>query len=734
MNALTKARDLLGTVRRYWRTPPEGRYMTYKEILSLSFGGNGVRVITYYLLSLMVSVGNAFIGNTIGIPPGQIYVIWLISVFSSFPLTALRARMIDTTRSMKGKYRPYLLTMGLPTTVLACLYVWMPYESMSLFFKCATVLVFNIAFQFFYNFYADAYDSLINVLSPNSIERSDVLSIRSVIENLAPSIMNFAVPLAAKAITGENTLFDLRVFRYIYPPVFVLGFLVSMLVYVNTEEKIVQAKTHVTHMKFFDALRAVARNKYFWVISLAGWLGFLEGSFNNIIQWMYNYQNACTAAQYSIITLISGNASFWPNLIAPFMIRRYGKQKVLIFSNALNILFITTMLPVTRNTGSPYIIWMLLGCLFMNTFMTALGSLLTPSVNADIRDYQHYISGERIDGMFATVGLIGTAISLMTSSILPALYDRAGLNETVAASLGYTNSYDVLYNQGYFVRICSVLIVASIIGAALNVIPYFFYDLSETDQKGMIAVLKLRAMFEDRDNGSLTDERRDEAEKIVADAREYSGKDLLTVARGHGKENRRRAKEERLENERILIARRVRDELNKYTVPQGELRLDVARRIAAAGPDGYADVSLPGKGEIRAMPKGTEQEREARRSLLMLLGDVRAARRSMAKEFPNGIVPFDESVFDRLFKSEYDNEVQISDILKQLRAAKDKKDGARVSELKEELARLQKARGQISKQIKTASNESAAYYRAAKPYLDAKKTLKQARDYEEYKF
>ena len=734
MNALTKARDLLGTVRRYWRTPPEGRYMTYKEILSLSFGGNGVRVITYYLLSLMVSVGNAFIGNTIGIPPGQIYVIWLISVFSSFPLTALRARMIDTTRSMKGKYRPYLLTMGLPTTVLACLYVWMPYESMSLFFKCATVLVFNIAFQFFYNFYADAYDSLINVLSPNSIERSDVLSIRSVIENLAPSIMNFAVPLAAKAITGENTLFDLRVFRYIYPPVFVLGFLVSMLVYVNTEEKIVQAKTHVTHMKFFDALRAVARNKYFWVISLAGWLGFLEGSFNNIIQWMYNYQNACTAAQYSIITLISGNASFWPNLIAPFMIRRYGKQKVLIFSNALNILFIATMLPVTRNTGSPYIIWMLLGCLFMNTFMTALGSLLTPSVNADIRDYQHYISGERIDGMFATVGLIGTAISLMTSSILPALYDRAGLNETVAASLGYTNSYDVLYNQGYFVRICSVLIVASIIGAALNVIPYFFYDLSETDQKGMIAVLKLRAMFEDRDNGSLTDERRDEAEKIVADAREYSGKDLLTVARGHGKENRRRAKEERLENERILIARRVRDELNKYTVPQGELRLDVARRIAAAGPDGYADVSLPEKGEIRAMPKGTEQEREARRSLLMLLGDVRAARRSMAKEFPNGIVPFDESVFDRLFKSEYDNEVQISDILKQLRAAKDKKDGARVSELKEELARLQKARGQISKQIKTASNESAAYYRAAKPYLDAKKTLKQARDYEEYKF
>ncbi len=727
MNVFSKIGDLLGTVRRYWSTPPEGRYMTYKEILSLSFGGNGVRVITYYLGGLMISVGNAFIGNTIGIPPGSIYVIWLISVFSSFPLTALRARMIDTARSMKGKYRPYLLTMGLPTAILASLYVWMPYEKMSMLVKCAVVLAFNIGFQFFYNFYTDAYESLINVLSPNSIERSDVLSIRSVVENFAPSIMNFAFPLAAKAITGENTLFDIRVYRYLYPPIFFLGFVISMLVYVNTEEKIVQAKTHVAHMKFSDALRAVARNKYFWIISLAGWLGFLEGSFNNIIQWMYNYQNACTAAQYSIITLISGNASFWPNLIAPFAIRRFGKQKVLIFSNALNIVFIATMLPVTRNTGSPYIIWMLLGCLFMNTFMTALGSLLTPSVNADIRDYQHYISGERIDGMFATVGLIGTAISLMTSSILPTLYDRAGLNETVAASLGYTNSYDVLFNQGYFVRICSVLIIASIIGAALNVIPYFFYDLSETDQKGMIAVLKIRAMFEDRDNGSLTDERREEAEKIVAEAWNYSGRQLNPVKSG-GK----RAKELRAENEKILVGRRVRDELLKYTTEEGKFRLRIARSIVSAGPDGYLSVTLPDKGQIRAMPKATEQEREARRSLLMLTENIRAAGRSMARDFPNGVVPFDEAVFDRLFKSEYENEEQIAGVLKQLRAAKDAKDIVAAGSLRSQLQDLQRARADIAAQIKTASKESAAYYRAAKPYLDSRRTVKQAQDYEEY--
>jgi hypothetical protein len=61
--------------------------------------------------------------------------------------------------------------MGIPTVLLGIGFVWAPYESMTMFAKCATVLAFNIGFQFFYCFYTDAYDSIINVLSPNSIER-----------------------------------------------------------------------------------------------------------------------------------------------------------------------------------------------------------------------------------------------------------------------------------------------------------------------------------------------------------------------------------------------------------------------------------------------------------------------------------------------------------------------------------------------------------------------------------
>lgn len=188
MNIKDKALGFLTLAKKYWKTPPEGRYMTYKEIASLAGGGIGVRIIVYCFQQMIISTGNTLLGNTIGIDPIPLQIIYIISLMTAFPLTALRAQMIDNTRSMKGKYRPYLITMGLPTAILGSLFLWMPYENMSLFAKCAVVLGFNIAFQFFYNFFNDSYESLINVLSPNSIERSDVLSIRYVVENLSPRL------------------------------------------------------------------------------------------------------------------------------------------------------------------------------------------------------------------------------------------------------------------------------------------------------------------------------------------------------------------------------------------------------------------------------------------------------------------------------------------------------------------------------------------------------------------
>ena len=726
---MKKIKDLLNNVKHYWKVPPQGRYMSFKEIVSLSVGSIGVKLIVYCISQMVIAVGNALIGNTIGIDPKALYVIYIISVLSGFPLTALRAKMIDNTRSMKGKYRPYIITMGIPTVLLGAGFIWMPYESMSLFMKCAVVLAFNIGFQFFYNFYNDACDSLINVLSQNSIERSDVLSIKSVIENFSPSIASIFLPIAAKLITGSDTIYDIRIYRALFPPMLLVGFVISLLAYVNTEEKIIQAKTHVIQMKFSDAFRAIARNKYFWIISLAGWLGFLEGSFNSILGWMYNYQHACTAGQYSLVIAIAGNASFWPNLVAPFFIRKYGKKKILVFTNLLNIGFILLMLPIVRMTGSPNIIWLLLACTFINQFITSLGHLINPSVNADIRDYQQYITGERIDGMFAAVGLIGNVITLSTGFVLPAIYEKSGLNKTVAVSLGYSasNVYDVLYNQEYFVKISSVLIIASVVGAVLNLIPFFFYDLSETKQKAMVQVLKIRALFEDYGNNVLSDEALIETVEIIKEAEEFGNKKPVEI---EGKIPKKEKKRIREENEKIEIAALVNQELTRFDTEYGKIQIENAKQIYDAGLDGYLESYTLTKKQVKAMPNNTSAEKEWRRSALMQISNVKAAEKAIRKYYPDGIEEFDSSVFESLYAAEEENEKELLKALAELKEARENKDKDSARKLKSGIKQIRYKQDKIRESIKEASDKNSVYYRASKPYQDARKLLIQKENYQ----
>lgn len=242
MDLLSKAVELKDNVFLYWNRPPKGNYMPFKEVLSYSFGGIGVYAIIHIVGQMILSTGNTLIGNTIGVDPTTMYYLYVISVLSSFPLTALRANIVDNTRSKKGKYRPYIIKMGIPCVLLATGFVWMPYEKMTPMVKYVVILLFNIAFQFFFNFFKDSYENLIYVLSPNSQERTNVVAIKSVVYSLAPSIITPMMPILAGRFTGGE-LTNIRLYRIAYPPIAIIGMLISCLVYANTREKIVQAKT-----------------------------------------------------------------------------------------------------------------------------------------------------------------------------------------------------------------------------------------------------------------------------------------------------------------------------------------------------------------------------------------------------------------------------------------------------------------------------------------------------------
>lgn len=750
VNIKEKASTLCDDLRVYWKKPPLGRYMSFKEIVSLAVGGLGIQFVVFCAQNMIISIGNTLISNTIGIAPKPLYIIYILSVILSFPLTALRGKIIDSSRSKKGRYRPFILSMGLPTAILAIAFVYMPYERMSMLAKCLTVLLFNIGLQFFYMFYYDVDQSIINVLSPNTYERSDVTSIKSVVNSMAPTLGNLILPLVARAITGENTLVDIRIYRAFYPPMIIFGFVLGLLVYFNTEEKIVQAKTHTVKIKFTDAFRAVVRNKYFWIISLAGWIGFLENAVQNIMDWLYSYQDACSPAEYSLIVTIRGNASLWPMLFIPFLIRALGKRKILVVSNIVNVIFIILMLPIIRLGDPSQIIWPLMFCFFFNYMAAYAVTLLTPGVNGDIRDYQQYITGERIDGMFVAVGAIGSIVTLITNSALPELYDRSGLNEEVARSLGFdgSNVYEVLSDPWYFKNICSVLIIAATIGATLNVIPYFFYDLTEIKQKAMVTVLKIRALFEDYGNGVLSDASLVEAIDIIEEANIYYGrkivkptKDKIKAAKKIKNKDERKiavkaAKQEykdlKADNEKIEIAQYVVKELNKFDTDAGKAQLAEAQKIYDSGLEGLYSLEIPSMKAAKSLPKSSEAEKELRRNAINRVRMIKDSKKVLANKYAGGIEKFDVKVFEQLFEKEDELDAQIKEAVNELRSAAKEKNKDAEKAANEKIKKLRKDREKIRRKIKSATDENSIYTRAAKPYIEAEKILRQRENYLHY--
>ncbi len=731
----------------YWKKPPAGRFMPFKEIAALSVGGMGSKFIIHTVSLMILSVGNALIGNNIGIPPTEMYIIYLLSVLSGFPFLPLKAKMMDNSRSKKGRYRPYILSMGLPTAILGIGFVLMPYDRMSLFWKCVVVLLFNVGFQFFYNFFYEIDTNFINLLSPNTYERSDVVSIKSVTDSFAPTIMNLLMPLFARLITGENTLVDMRIYKVTYPPILILGFFLSLLAYFHTEEKIVEPKTHKVKINFVRSLKSVLRNKYFWIISIAGLSAFLENAVYDVMNWLYSYQDACSAGEFSLIITIRGNASLWPMLIIPFLVRFVGKKTLMVVSNIINVIFIFLMYPIIKYGDLSEIMWWLLVCFFFNYAAAFATTLLTPSLNGDVRDYQQYLTGERVDGVFVAVSSIGAIVTLATSSIIPSIYEKTGLNEETAIALGYdgSNVYDVLYNPDYFRSVVGALIIAATAGALFNTIPFFFYDLDEVKQKGMVAVLKVRALFEDFGNKSVSDSALVEAVDLIEECKEYFGKEEVTVSKDRikaakkldykaaDKDKRKELiktekanyKQAKLYNEKIKIADFVINELEKFSTPDIINQVVQAQRIVDAGLNGFLNVETVSLKEAKAMPKSTKAEKEIRNTYIDKARAVLDAEKAVRKHYPNGIEEFDFSVFDKLFK--LDDEVN-----EQIKLAYEKYNKNKNKGNKEAIELLKVKRKKISREIKKANDQSNIFSIAAKPYLDAKRLLTQKENYSHY--
>lgn len=498
-------KSVFGAVKGFfvhWNRPAEGKYVPSKEVVAYSVGGMGVQFMAVICNNVILASTCILLGSIYNMKPTTLAILSFINAGVTIVMQPLKSWLIDNTPGGKGKARPWLLWLSIPSAVLLTALAFMDPGWNPTTMAIVVGILFTIM-NFVYQFYLGQYTMLAQLISPNTQERANIISISSLVYSLAPTITGALFPLIAELFT--NGQLDHDFYRTIFPIFTVLGVLFTLIAYFGTKERVIVPKNYEKKVKFWDATSKIVRNKYMWILNITTWFQFGRAAVTGVLMWIYIYilQNAGAQA---VLSLVMGTASGIGMFMAPFMIKFFGKRNVAIFSN---LIMCAASIPLIFFPSN-------LVLLFVSTYIVFWGAAVQiisqPAMNADALDYQQYKTGDRYEGMSGNLGMIGQIIALGTGFIIPAIYEINGL----------LDDYDILYDPALRAPLFRTLAIVASIFAVLCAAPFFFWDLNEKKHRKMIEELKERAAKENILNGY-------EHESVLSSGENFDGTDSSEV-------------------------------------------------------------------------------------------------------------------------------------------------------------------------------------------------------------
>lgn len=593
-----KIKQTVSSVKEHWSTPPEGRYIPYKEILAYSVGGIGVKFVIYTVWYISLSATSLLAGSALGLKNGDLVKLNMIATIIGLFLGPIRGLIIDNTRSSKGKFRPYLLYTGIPSAILLTVFAFLPFETMTYNQKLWSLFISYMLLQLCYPFYDQAYTTLVQVMSPNSTERADVITVSTFIYSLAPTIMGFFVPLIA-GFTGG--LEHINAYRVIMPALGIGGALIGLFSYFGTKERIIVSKDYTPKVPFFKGIGAGIANKYQWARSLTSWCILFQAGVGNVTTWYFYYGikdvlNLSTEKQGVLngtLMTILGAAATPAMLLSPLLIRKLGKRNMYIFYILGNVITLVGMYLFIEQ------IWVLYAFIWIRGFFNTFPLIADSAMSADVLDYQQYKSGDRLEGLMGQfVGTIGVFVSMGITYFTQTI--------VMQNHFGLVDNYDDLYKASFREPLSKGMIVIALVGFVLALIPFItMYTLTEEQHDSHIKVLKIRAALEDYATDSLSEGQLDEAKKIYADSvNEYNECiEALNTASNRKERKKLQSKIKALE---IVIDEKDRfatEKMLKKTAKAKELLTHTVEELY-----GISEPTLDKYNEANAMSENTKEE------------------------------------------------------------------------------------------------------------------------------
>lgn len=534
---------MLTDVKKYWHNPREGDYVPYKEYTSYCLGLSGSMLAGNVMSYFNFAASCLLVGAIYEISFRDIYVLGLIGMPIGLALSPVHMMLTDnlgvlrkeTMKKMNvlfitmgiiglalyfvpqapfesflpalpqvlgtillinclafyykvivyqklspkyGKYRPWIITGGIPTFIIIVLLAYLPFNSMPYYTR---FWVLHLLFSVYNNVssFAVQANNIINVISPNSEERTRLMSIGTIIGSALPSVLNVALPVLATMTGGYE---NLRTYRIVMPALLLLFIPMVYLLAYKVEDKVIVAKDHKPQISFKQGAKAVLSNKYNWINTISALFGSINAGSVNFVTLMFVYALRKEWLMGIYLTIIG--VAYNPGLIlAPSIIKKFDKRNVRLIASAAGLINLFGQYFALK-TGN-IIIFTLSAFIFI--LINTPSDVAAKAMVADQWDYQQYKYGERLDGFLGVFGFITTPLTTLTGMIVP----------TIFASIGFTSDWDILYDPVMRNKILYVALIINAAALVLSITPYFFYDLTLDKHKAIIEELKKRAAGEE---------------------------------------------------------------------------------------------------------------------------------------------------------------------------------------------------------------------------------------------
>ena len=328
-----------------------------------------------------------FYTDTFGISAAAAGTIMLIARVWDMVSDPLMGIIADRTSTRWGKFRPYILWMALPYSVLAVLTFSTPdlgetgkiiYAGVSYFLLMTVFTAINLP-----------YSSLGAVLTSNSYERAGLNSYRFIFAFVGQFIVTgTALSLALYFGKGDSA----KGYQYTLTLFAVISFFLFMLTFKTTKERVKPPQGQKQNLK--EDLKNLFNNRPWVILFFVGIISFVMFAMQNLsIAYYFKYYmgDEESVQLFNIIGTIALIAGI------PFskpLAERFGKRNVYIASSLISgFFFILLYLPAANNIISIYTI----NVLAKFSYAPAVPLLWT--MLADTADYSEWKNGRRATGL-----------------------------------------------------------------------------------------------------------------------------------------------------------------------------------------------------------------------------------------------------------------------------------------------------------------------------------------------